>query len=499
MKPKLWNGANAVGEAKARMLDLLDVPYLAASGPGFVARKAGAFSSVTGGAPPEPENPPDGWYSSSDATAPPAQIVGTYSPQQRFRKRGTAELKSELVGQSLGLYASGAGWGYMHQVLKTENNWRYETVSRTKNGGRSAKELFSRWYLATPLEGGYVGYAGRNAPLYPGAPSLMMSSAAFVADGAVSRQRPIIDLAVIEREGTDILPLALPALSAGFDYSFAEFKALLPVALVLTYAKADGAPGTIAVTYDAAGSWTEYSMAALMPGYAPHYSGYKTEAQIAAERPDYTAAEVQAKHMGQTEVRRRWRAAHAGLYPISARRVLCVTEYYVSATDVVFTESVVDLLTGGVERQHTYAADYHGYATLGRDTWLRMRWDGETLAADVTADAGATYAVVGAPQWLGDLCAVVPAPGASESSFPRLYFTNAGAGTRTLYYTDDLFATYEEAARVSPKGVTCSEYDYSTVYRVGSPQEPAPIDAVFPWRVDARFTIPDWWKDGVSL
>lgn len=48
MKPKLWDGANAVGEAKMRMLELIDAPYLTASGPGFVARKKGAFREVVG-------------------------------------------------------------------------------------------------------------------------------------------------------------------------------------------------------------------------------------------------------------------------------------------------------------------------------------------------------------------------------------------------------------------------------------------------------------------
>ena len=49
MKPKIWGdnpAAQAIGESKLRQLKQLGVPYLSASGPGFMARKRGIFSEV---------------------------------------------------------------------------------------------------------------------------------------------------------------------------------------------------------------------------------------------------------------------------------------------------------------------------------------------------------------------------------------------------------------------------------------------------------------------
>lgn len=47
--PKLWNGTNAVGEAKVRQLQKIDVPFLSAQGPGFESNTMGRFSEVFGG------------------------------------------------------------------------------------------------------------------------------------------------------------------------------------------------------------------------------------------------------------------------------------------------------------------------------------------------------------------------------------------------------------------------------------------------------------------
>lgn len=48
MKPKLWDGPNPVGEARARFNETIDTPYQTALGPGFSARKMNGFSEVTG-------------------------------------------------------------------------------------------------------------------------------------------------------------------------------------------------------------------------------------------------------------------------------------------------------------------------------------------------------------------------------------------------------------------------------------------------------------------
>ncbi len=55
MKPKLWQGADPVGEARARFNEQLDTPYTTALGPGFAATKKGTFSEVTRTPPPKDE------------------------------------------------------------------------------------------------------------------------------------------------------------------------------------------------------------------------------------------------------------------------------------------------------------------------------------------------------------------------------------------------------------------------------------------------------------
>lgn len=46
MKPKLWNGPSAVGEARDRFNRVIDTPYQTASGPGFRADKKNGFHEV---------------------------------------------------------------------------------------------------------------------------------------------------------------------------------------------------------------------------------------------------------------------------------------------------------------------------------------------------------------------------------------------------------------------------------------------------------------------
>lgn len=69
MKPKLWDGPSAVGEAKVRQLNQLDQPFLTASAPGFMANKKNVgFTEVY--QPGEPPEPPEALYLSCGATTP---------------------------------------------------------------------------------------------------------------------------------------------------------------------------------------------------------------------------------------------------------------------------------------------------------------------------------------------------------------------------------------------------------------------------------------------
>lgn len=86
--PKLWGGPDAIGEAKLRGIQALDVPFLSASGPGFEASTKGGFPEVVSFG--ETETPVEdvifaSGYSESDTThlrsSPfPAQVGFRYPP-----------------------------------------------------------------------------------------------------------------------------------------------------------------------------------------------------------------------------------------------------------------------------------------------------------------------------------------------------------------------------------------------------------------------------------
>lgn len=87
MKPKLWDGPDAVGEARARFNEVIDTPYTSASGPGFRARKMGAFSEVTLDEPTEQEILLPRFYSMGRIDGP-NKLSSSMTAKGTFRKAG---------------------------------------------------------------------------------------------------------------------------------------------------------------------------------------------------------------------------------------------------------------------------------------------------------------------------------------------------------------------------------------------------------------------------
>lgn len=509
MKPKLWDGANAVGEAKARELARLDAPYLTASGPGFTAKKAGGFLEVTGAPPEQPAPAFDGWYSCSDATIPPVQVVAAARPRGQFKPRGTSAIATALAGYSLGLVADGRGHALVFLRGEDSGVLRKTDVMRTRNGGRSMSTLYTTTHNADVAETAYAYFAKFDAAIIDGKSTVTEVCATFVSSGGVMRQRPQVRLATLSAGVVSHSALHLPRVEyPERDYTYPELLVLVPGNYVVAYAPADPAlPGVLAVTRDAGKTWAEYSTDAFFP--QAYVAPYKTEAGLAQQYPTESAEKIRARYLAQTAVKKRTNSAHLALRAISARRVLVFAEYPADSDTTAYSVSVFDLERGAVLAQRVSTSlRALAVAPLGQDEWVliedaRNYEDGRTygkLYLSTTRDGGLTYtATVPAPTGMDALSATVPKRARDAHSPVKTYFHNRTAGVRTLYCTEDAFDTYEAVATVSPPGAAATKRDYWTVQWIGNPTSPAPMDPRFPWRCDSRVAVPDWWKDGLDI
>jgi hypothetical protein len=146
MKPKLWDGDNAVGEAKERHLQTLDTPYLTASAEGFMARKRGQFSEVTGPKPGK-KLALDGWFSTSDAAQEQVHIYSSPDYRTNFRRRGTISQEAEAILPGSAVFADGRGRAV---TIIASGEWELSGVhyertfdaARMALSGRSFTSLF---------------------------------------------------------------------------------------------------------------------------------------------------------------------------------------------------------------------------------------------------------------------------------------------------------------------------------------------------------------------
>lgn len=115
MRPKLWNGANAVGEAKARFNRVIDSPYLTATGAGFVANKKGPFAEVLG-PPEEPPPTPLLRFFCMGRIAGVDQLSGSFNAKYTFRQLGNVNAYNFGI-PSIGYI--GGGYGAIYKVDTT--------------------------------------------------------------------------------------------------------------------------------------------------------------------------------------------------------------------------------------------------------------------------------------------------------------------------------------------------------------------------------------------
>lgn len=136
MKPKLWDGPNAVGEARARFNETLDTPYTTASGPGFTARKMNGFSEVTG-------------VQEVTDVAEPALFCTGYAGDN-LKRRGAVEPGQSFQNTIIRTHSVGLGNGYGAEAF---GDREYATETRTVYTKRDMTDPapFSFGYYTGPL------------------------------------------------------------------------------------------------------------------------------------------------------------------------------------------------------------------------------------------------------------------------------------------------------------------------------------------------------------
>lgn len=556
--PKLPDGPHPVGEAKVRFMQTLDAPYLSASAPGWSATKSGDFSRVTvdNGEPMQlPHELPDGWYS---ASAPPmVRIKGSSHPRKRFRERGQVYSGRGWGGYSL--MASGRGWVWgmskngkytygLHKVYRggliskpIDNGVFASLTSTTESEQIHADEKFTVSVATEPF-------------MYFGKPALLLTTyypngSGYFKGVEVGPYRekcfaPAVTVVYISNGAAQYLELTLPT-ETNMLYSRARAIVLSPTRILVWYSEADVTTGDV----DGYLGITSYRVGppkAFLFTLLPDGNLLRRPVDLTALYPNianecviYSGTEGYNLHTPLSLYR------FTDITPLTARRVLVHTTYLVadwkSAREpVVVKEFVFDVTTGAAtevadltdwlkdESRNPFRSDtsalsdpqwdpilncFNGYRSdrqwtlvLGEGSWLRTKYlTGEGFK--VTGYGASEEAIT----WRSGGCEVVGCRTQANPNGYRIYYVarppglfiakddkyNPGTEQRVLYEAaDDLtkikkLHTLTEAAQKSG--------DYTRVTWVGSPSSPAPCDPKLPFRTDARFTMPDWYKDGLKL
>lgn len=546
--PKLPDGPHPVGEAKVRFMQTLDAPYLSASAPGWSATKSGDFSRVTvdNGEPVQPPlELPDGWYSTS---APPMlRIKGSSHPRKRFRERGEV-----FVGDwgEYSLLASGRGWEW--GVSNSSEEWYvgYFRLHKLYRGGLISKPVeggFESLTFATKSEVADDVLLVTQPFMYFGQPALLLTTyhpngSGYFKGIEVGPYReycfvPAVTVVYISNGAAQYLELTLPT-ETNMLYSRARAIVLSPTRILVWYSEADVTTGDVSGNLGI----TSYRVGppkAFLFTLLPNGNLLRHPVNLAALYPNIANEWVR----GSEDKGYNFHAPlslhnFTDIKPLTARRVLVHTTYQVGAwkpvnEHLVVKEFVFDVTTG----EATEVADlsdwlrdesrnpYHlaGFdviwdpvgnhqtdslwtLVLGEGSWLRTKYlTGEGFK--VTGYGASEEAIT----WRSGGCEVVGCRTQANPNGYRIYYVarppglfiakddeyNPGTAQRVLYEAaDDLtkikkLHTLTEAAQKSG--------DYTRVTWVGSPSSPAPCDAKLPFRTDARFTMPDWYKDGLDL
>lgn len=143
MKPKLWDGPSAVGEARARFNATIDTPYQTASGPGFQADKKQDFHEVFQDKDDrQPEFLPR-FYSLGQIEGENAAYTSRSVNARQFTKQGKIAAAPDEILLFYGvpnLLYMGGGWGSIVRRTLASDPVDY-TILLTKDGKRFKESL----------------------------------------------------------------------------------------------------------------------------------------------------------------------------------------------------------------------------------------------------------------------------------------------------------------------------------------------------------------------
>jgi hypothetical protein len=504
VNPKLWDGPNPVGEAKSRHLETLDTPYLTASGPGFESRKKGCFSEVIGGNPPEVQPVElDGWFSTSDITSPPVQLVASSGYKRDFKKKGGFGNLSGGFSQGTNIIANGRGRAYS-DIFKGVNDGYldYDKIS-TRNGGKTYKVEYP-YYAAdfgVALVNGVSSVIGGGVfTEYYGFPiHTHISNEPYEDSSAVWRAKPsMVEFIYTKGEGWGSALRSPPAVS-NVDHGLPAITMISPVTVVAAYAVFT--PVSIPKLYfshDLGLTWASVEMASAFPDIDLAYMSPLTEAQIALSDPLLTAQAVRARYLtqiGVVEVTPISGAPFINLFPVSSTEVLLVSPPY-RTTSGTYKISVAVVSLGGQVSLRSYDvptkhARVSAADVLGKHAWLIAIEDEDAaeLFCEATFDKGASYGPISIPLPDRGRFTVVKPFTDVNSKFKAVCTSRSESGEVTMYSTEDMIEFKPEGNVATGAGI----YDYTYVAWIGTRDQPAPAYPALPWTRETDYQTPDWW------
>lgn len=518
MKPKLWDGANAVGEARERALQQVDAPYLTASGPGFTARKMGQFSEVTGVEPTSPTSEVTNWWSASNNASTMVLVTGAATYKHKFRSRGRRYVENtDHFSSGTMLDADGAGKGYQPQWDYSADGYSHYSALITSNGGRTAKVIFSYPACEINTQLGFSLRAISTGASYfrdsQGPYAVLATTTGYNAGDGWGRTKPVIIGAAKTGSGWVTWQSDCPW-QDGDDTAAPCLAVLGPTRLAVMYAPTALTSPKLYVSDNLGVSWSAGSdMAGLYAGAPLKVDGWGDPIDVSMTDYPHSEEWFKARPYPPDQQRALYLQELAaymtpqidslggrsfGFAPVSRNKVVVSTSYPVWPGGVqqrIAVAAVVDVTNGSMTRTefpHYWTA---GTRTLGRGCWVLWLADYDGYYLRITTDFGATYFPPTPPGAIHGVFAIK-----YFDHPPRKYLIGflVDDGTGVAIYTTDDFVTYTRQKTVGTAeqvGRPLTGNDFTAAVDIGTPARPGLICPEAPWTRDPRIPTPAWWNE----
>lgn len=518
MKPKLWDGPDAVGESKVRQLAQVDAPYLSAAGPGFVAATKGGFSEVFRTGTPVPVAG-EGWLSASSGGAAEVVLAATSTLYAPFKRRGAVSQADPGMAMGSNLTPDGRGGALASAFVSEDTVWRTYTDVRIRHGGRSAIPLadyvlFKHHAAAVSLVpyGQLLG-TGTQSGQGGGMRWGISAATSWHMDGEVVRSHPML-IYTVPNEGSWVAGyLDLPYAQTD-DTDVPVLCVHSQLRLSALWARGPKLPPKLYYSNDFGGSWSGgIDVSGILVGLDADrgVTPFTEQHYIAL---GYSKQNARTLCLQQVQIQRRM-VAGRGLAGFAGFEVtlnkLCVytPAPYWNGTAHVVAVALLDVRYGVVRRAAWEIAetDYIDVRPLGKLAWMVTcrRTDAGSIDGvvavwtRVTFDGGQTYQTLTLPSHAlpGGVWIVTPFESFSAPMKFIVLGTDPVTRDRIAYLTADLsefkqVGTVAKHAWFSP-GVP--ERNFNKVIYTGTPEQPGDMNPYVPWVYDDRVPTPDWWNE----